>query len=54
MLVSGEAKSYERCKSPKWNTYESMRIKVLGLQKQGYTFAKLEDYPLKSKKLMPT
>lgn len=34
---------------PKWNTYESMKLLVPELQKQGYTFAKLEDYPLRSK-----
>jgi peptidoglycan/xylan/chitin deacetylase (PgdA/CDA1 family) len=34
---------------PKWNTYEAMIILVPELQKKGYTFAKLEDYPLRSK-----
>lgn len=34
---------------PKWNTYEAMLFIVPELKKQGYIFAKLEDYPLKSK-----
>jgi len=34
---------------PKWNTYEAMKLLLPELEKQGYTFAKLEDYPLKSK-----
>lgn len=34
---------------PKWNTYEAMQFIVPELKKQGYIFAKLEDYPLKSK-----
>ncbi|MGC4041184.1 MAG: polysaccharide deacetylase family protein [Flavobacterium sp.] len=34
---------------PKWNTYEAMKLIVPELRKQGYSFAKLEDYPLKAK-----
>lgn len=34
---------------PKWNTYEAMQLIVPELKRQGYTFVKLEDYPLKSK-----
>lgn len=34
---------------PKWNTYEALQRIILELKKQGYAFAKLEDYPLKSK-----
>lgn len=34
---------------PKWNTFEALRTIVPELQKQGFTFCKLLDYPLKSK-----
>lgn len=34
---------------PAWNTYEAMQKIVPALRKQGYTFAKLQDYPLKMK-----
>lgn len=34
---------------PKWNTYEAMQLIIPELKKQGYSFAKLEEYPLKSK-----
>lgn len=34
---------------PKWNTYEAMQIIIPELKKQGYTFAKLDEYPLKGK-----
>jgi peptidoglycan/xylan/chitin deacetylase (PgdA/CDA1 family) len=33
---------------PKWNTFETMQLLTPELRKKGYTFAKLEDYPLKS------
>lgn len=35
---------------PKWYTYEALLLLVPELKKQGYAFAKLEEYPLKSKK----
>lgn len=35
---------------PAWNTFEAMQEIVPALRKQGYTFAKLQDYPLKMKK----
>jgi peptidoglycan/xylan/chitin deacetylase (PgdA/CDA1 family) len=35
---------------PEWNTYESMLEIIPELRKQGYSFAKLKDYPLKEKK----
>ncbi len=34
---------------PKWNTFEALQLIILELKQQGYTFAKLEDYPLKPK-----
>jgi peptidoglycan/xylan/chitin deacetylase (PgdA/CDA1 family) len=34
---------------PKWNTFEALQVLVPELKRQGYTFAKLEDYPLKPK-----
>lgn len=34
---------------PKWNTYEAMQFIIPQLKKEGYTFAKLENYPLKSR-----
>jgi peptidoglycan/xylan/chitin deacetylase (PgdA/CDA1 family) len=34
---------------PNWNTFEAMQEIVPSLQKSGYTFAKLQDYPLKEK-----
>lgn len=34
---------------PLWNTFESMQQIVPELRKQGYTFARLKDFPLKSK-----
>ena len=34
---------------PAWNTFESMQEIVPALQKLGYHFAKLQDYPLKEK-----
>ena len=34
---------------PKWNTFEAMQCIIPELKKQGYTFAKLKDFPLKSK-----
>lgn len=34
---------------PNWNTFEAMKEIVPSLQKLGYTFAKLQDYPLKEK-----
>jgi peptidoglycan/xylan/chitin deacetylase (PgdA/CDA1 family) len=33
---------------PEWNTAEALQVIVPQLQKQGYRFAKLEDYPLKA------
>lgn len=33
---------------PLWNTFESMQQIVPQLRKEGYTFAKIEDFPLKS------
>lgn len=34
---------------PIWNTFEAMKLIVPELRKQGYTFAKLEAFPLRSK-----
>lgn len=34
---------------PHWNTFEAMQEIVPILRRQGYTFAKLQDYPLKGK-----
>jgi peptidoglycan/xylan/chitin deacetylase (PgdA/CDA1 family) len=34
---------------PEWNTYESLLKIIPLLRKQGYSFAKLKDYPLKGK-----
>ncbi len=34
---------------PKWNTYEAMQDIVPALRKLGYSFSKLQDYPLKEK-----
>lgn len=34
---------------PAWNTFEAMQEIVPALRKLGYTFAKLQDYPLKAK-----
>ena len=34
---------------PKWNTFEALQSIIPELKKQGYTFAKLKDFPLKSK-----
>jgi peptidoglycan/xylan/chitin deacetylase (PgdA/CDA1 family) len=34
---------------PIWNTYEAMQEIIPSLRKLGYTFAKLQDYPLKMK-----
>lgn len=34
---------------PKWNTYEAMKLIIPELIKQGYSFAKLDEYPLKAK-----
>lgn len=34
---------------PAWNTYEAMQEIVPALQKAGYSFAKLQDYPVKMK-----
>lgn len=34
---------------PQWNTYESLLKIVPELQRQGYSFAQLKDYPLKGK-----
>lgn len=34
---------------PLWNTFEAMKLIVPELKKQGYTFAKLEAFPLRSK-----
>ena len=34
---------------PEWNTYESLLKIVPALRKEGYTFARLKDYPLKGK-----
>jgi len=34
---------------PEWNTYESLLKIIPVLKKEGYTFARLKDYPLKGK-----
>lgn len=34
---------------PKWNTFEAMQLIIPQLKKQGYSFTKLYDFPLKSK-----
>ena len=34
---------------PSWNTFEAMKEIVPALQKSGFTFSKLQDYPLKEK-----
>lgn len=34
---------------PKWNTFEAIKEIIPALRKSGYKFAKLQDYPLKSK-----
>ena len=34
---------------PKWNTYEALAKIIPVLKKQGYSFAQLQDYPLKGK-----
>jgi peptidoglycan/xylan/chitin deacetylase (PgdA/CDA1 family) len=34
---------------PEWNTFEAMKLIIPLLKKKGYSFSKLESYPLKSK-----
>ena len=34
---------------PEWNTFEALQVLIPKLQKSGYAFARLQDYPLRSK-----